>query len=279
MAFIGLFYLPNQLRPGIQFTTFTDGNGHLHETIRDNAGKLYVFKLKHTLDLVLPCYNPAEGWARSVISHIAALQQLLPDTILFIYLVNDGSTQGVKPEDIELLKNTFANFTYLRCPRNRGKGYALRLGAQASQHAFCIFTDIDFPYCPESLVQVYHALQKQKADIAVGVRKQAYYDDVPGIRTSISKLLRFFNKRILRLPVSDTQCGLKGFNQLGRQLFLSTKTDRYLFDLEFMLLASRSPGLQLVPVQVNLRQGIQFRKMGLGLLLAEGKSLLHILSR
>lgn len=227
----------------------------------------------------MPCYNPAEGWATSVISHVAALQQLLPDTVLFIYLVNDGSTQGVKPEDIDLLTSTFSNFTYLRYARNRGKGYALRLGAQASQHPCCIYTDIDFPYCPESLVQVYRTLLEQKADIAVGVRKQAYYDDVPDIRTSISKLLRFFNKRILRLPVSDTQCGLKGFNQLGRGLFLSTKTDRYLFDLEFLLLASRSPDLQLIPVQVNLRPGIQFRKMGLGLLLAEGKSLLHILFR
>lgn len=227
----------------------------------------------------MPCYNPAEGWATSVISHVAALQQLLPDTIIFIYLVNDGSTRGVKPEDIDLLKSTFSNFTYLRYPRNRGKGYALRLGAQASQHPYCIYTDIDFPYCPESLVQVYRTLLEQKADIAVGVRKQAYYDDVPDIRTSISKLLRFFNKRILRLPVSDTQCGLKGFNQPGRQLFLNTKTDRYLFDLEFLLLASRSPDLQLIPVQVNLRPGIQFRKMGLGLLLAEGKSLLHILFR
>jgi glycosyltransferase involved in cell wall biosynthesis len=235
--------------------------------------------LKHTLDLVLPCYNPAEGWAYSVIHHIAALQQLLPDTILFIYLVNDGSTQGVKPEDIALLKDTFSHFTYLRYPRNLGKGYALRLGAQASEHPYCIYTDIDFPYCPESLAQVYHTLRAQKADIAVGVRKQEYYKQVPGIRTSISKLLRSFNKRVLRLPVSDTQCGLKGFNRLGRQLFLSTTTNRYLFDLEFLLLASRSPDLQLLPVQVSLRPGIQFRKMSLALLLAEGKSLLHILFR
>lgn len=232
-----------------------------------------------TLDLVLPCYNPAEGWALSVISQIAGLQQLLPDTTLCIYLVNDGSTRGVNPEDIGLLKNTFSNFTYLCYAQNRGKGYALRLGAQASQHPYCIFTDIDFPYCPASLVQVYRTLVEQKADIAVGVRKRDYYKEVPGIRTSISKLLRFFNKRILRLPVSDTQCGLKGFNRQGRQLFLKTKTDRYLFDLEFMLLASRSPALQLIPVQVNLRPGIQFRKMGLALLLAEAKGLLHILFR
>jgi hypothetical protein len=37
--------------------------------------------------------------------------------------------------------------------------------------------------------------------------------------------------------------------------------------------------LQLIPVQVQLRPGIIFRKMHLGLLLAEGKSLLHILFR
>jgi glycosyltransferase involved in cell wall biosynthesis len=233
----------------------------------------------HTLDLVLPCYNPAEGWATSIISHVEALQQLLPDTILFIYLVNDGSTQGVEPENIALLQHTLVNFTYLDYPRNRGKGYALRLGTNASQHLFCIYTDIDFPYSPESLVQVYRALLEQKADIAVGVRKENYYQQVPGIRAGISKLLKYFNKRILRLPVADTQCGLKGFNRQGRQMFLNTTTNRYLFDLEFMLLASRSPGLQLIPVQVQLRPGIIFRKMHLGLLLAEGKSLLHILFR
>jgi glycosyltransferase involved in cell wall biosynthesis len=233
----------------------------------------------HTLDLVLPCYNPAEGWAKSIISHAVALQERLPDTILFIYLVNDGSTQGVRPEDIALLKESLPNFTYLYYPENRGKGYALRLGTQASQHQYCIYTDMDFPYCQESLVQVYRALTEQKADIAVGVRKEMYYDEVPDMRTSISRLLKSFNKWVLRLPVADTQCGLKGFNRSGRQLFLSTRTNRYLFDLEFILLAARNPELQLAPVPVNLRPGIIFRKMHLNLLLAEGKNLLHILFR
>ena len=45
---------------------------------------------------------------------------------------------------------------------------------------------------------------------------------------------------ILRLKVSDTQCGLKGFGDIGKKVFLETKTDTFLFDLEFLLISQKT---------------------------------------
>ena len=76
------------------------------------------------------------------------------------------------------------------------------------------------------------------ADVAVGVREEAYYAQIPPARRWVSRLLRRLIRHVLRLPVDDTQCGLKGFNETGRHLFLRT-TKRYLFDLEMLFMAAR----------------------------------------
>lgn len=225
------------------------------------------------LDLVLPCYNPSAGWPDVILNNVALLNQLLPETEIFVYLVNDGSSIGIRPEDIQHLEATLPRFTYLRYTPNRGKGFALRQGIQACRHQYCIYTDVDFPYYPEDLAAVYAALRAGNTDVVAGIRDAQYYCNVPGFRAGLSRLLKLFNKRLLRLPVTDTQCGLKGFNATGRAIILKTRIDRYLFDLEFMVRAGKKPGFRLSQVQVKLRPGISFRPLNLFLLVSECRSL------
>jgi glycosyltransferase involved in cell wall biosynthesis len=224
------------------------------------------------LDIVLPCYNPIANWAQNIIQSLAALEKLLPGTLLHVYLVNDGAQHGITDQDIKLLQDTLPQFTYISYPENRGKGYALRQGVSQTTGEYCIYTDIDFPYTEQSLVHVFNALRKEKADIAVGVRDENYYSNVPPARVKISKTLRFFARKLLLLPVSDTQAGLKGFNQKGKAIFLETEIDRYLFDLEFLFEAARNPELKIHPVKVALKPGIVFSKMNSKILMTEGYS-------
>lgn len=232
-----------------------------------------------TVGLILPCYNPLAGWATTITASLERLQALLPTTALHIYLVNDGSTQGVTEADIAQLRATVPHFTYLTYAENHGKGYALRLGITQAQEPICLFTDVDFPYQERSIAALYETLRQEQCDIAVGVRDEAYYAHVPPARRRVSRLLRGLTRNLLRLPVSDTQCGLKGFNSVGRAMFLQTTIDRYLFDLELLFLAARQPQVRVRPVTVSLKPGVVFSILSLRILLTEGRSFLRILWR
>jgi glycosyltransferase involved in cell wall biosynthesis len=226
----------------------------------------------HALDIVLPCYNPIPNWAQNLVNNVNSLRQHLPDATLHLYLVNDGSSKGVTDEDLVLLRENIAFFHYVHYTQNEGKGHALREGVLQTKHEYCIYTDIDFPYTEESFLRVYEALRNKEADIVVGIRDEEYYASVPPTRVKISKTLRFFAKKMLSLPVNDTQAGLKGFNRKGRETFLKTTIDRYLFDLEFLFEANKQKNLRIKGLKVTLRPGIVFSKMNSKILLEEGYS-------
>jgi glycosyltransferase involved in cell wall biosynthesis len=228
------------------------------------------------LDLVLPCFNPIVHWETNLLKSVARIQELLPDTELYVYLVNDGSTKAVDPEKIAKLQSGLSQFQYVSYPENHGKGYALRTGMAETKNDLCIYTDIDFPYTEDSFVAIYRALTGNKpCDIAVGVRDENYYATVPPARVKISKTLRFFAKKLLTLPVDDTQAGLKGFNRKGREIFLQTQINRYLFDLEFIRKAARQKTVSIKPVKVQLKPGIVFSVMNPKILLTESWNLLR----
>ncbi|KAA5548621.1 glycosyltransferase family 2 protein [Adhaeribacter rhizoryzae] len=232
--------------------------------------------LAHQLDIVLPCYNPGKNWVATVIASLTYLQQCLPDTELFIYLVNDGSTTGITPTDIDQLRQSLKNFTYLAYTPNQGKGHALRTGVAAAGHQYCIYTDIDFPYYEKDFLQIYQALRSGQADLVAGVRDKAYYSNIPDVRSRVSKLFRFVLTKTIKLPLYDTQCGLKGFNQRGRELFLKTVTKRYLFDFEFILLAAKAH-LSVSSVQVTLKPNITFGALSFRILATESISYLKLM--
>jgi glycosyltransferase involved in cell wall biosynthesis len=230
-----------------------------------------------SVDLVLPCYNPPAGWVTNLAQRVARATELIPQVQLHVIVVNDGSARGVSAADVDLLARLLPGSRYLTYPQNRGKGYALRYGVQQAQHQLCLFTDIDFPYEETSVAAVLEALLAG-ADVAVGARNTQYYEQVPRGRIIISKLLRHSTRYLLGLAVSDTQCGLKGFNRRGREVFLATTIDRYLFDLEFIFLASRPAArLRVQPVPVQLKPGIVFSRMSPQVLLTEGGSFLKLL--
>ena len=231
-----------------------------------------------TLDLVLPCYNPLPGWERVVVQSVQEIQAQLTDTEVVLYIVNDGSVEGVEESNIDFIRKNIRQFRYIHYEKNQGKGYALRCGVGEGRGDFCIYTDIDFPYSNDSLVALFHRLNDD-VEVAAGVRDEMYYEDVPAFRRYLSKTLRLMLRRFFRLPISDTQCGLKGFTNTGRQIFLKTSINRYLFDLEFIHLAARYFPQKIAPVKVTLKPGIVFSKMNVGLLYREGLNFIQILMR
>lgn len=194
-----------------------------------------------------------------------------------LILVNDGSTRHVGEAQINFIRASISSFHYINYSENRGKGYALRKGVSAAKNDLIIYTDIDFPYTDDSFLAIYEGLL-DGFDVVPGHRGRAYYDKTPFLRKLISKFLRWTLKTFLRLPTDDSQCGIKGFNQVGADVFLDTQIDRFLFDLEFLKLSAKRK-LKIQKAPVELKPNIVFSSVSLTILARESLNFIRVLFR
>ena len=230
-----------------------------------------------TISLILPVYNPAEGWADIVLAKSGELMARNSATDFEIIVVNDGSVTPAYEDGKATLSQSHVKL--IEYTPNKGKGEALRTGVGASLGDLVVYTDIDFPYTIDSVVGIIDILKKKEVNVVVGIKDASYYEHVPPFRKFISKLFRSFIRILFRIPTDDTQCGLKGFDQKGKEIFLRTTIDRYLFDLEFVFLASRDKDISIVTREIKLREDVQFRKMNFGIIRNEVWNFLKILIR
>lgn len=203
------------------------------------------------LEIVIPLYKPVKDWEKNIKERVESLQQFIAQPVNLI-LINDGPSDVVVERGMLFLKKYFSNLIILHSEQNFGKGHALRMGLAQAKSDKIIVTDVDFPFSEDSYIQVYQALQGD-CDIILGKRSHEYYKGLPGSRRIISRLFTKVSGFIIGNKTDgDTQAGIKGMNNNGREAFLKTKTNGYLTDFEFLLLASRSHfKLCAVPVKVE----------------------------
>ena len=215
------------------------------------------------LDLILPCYNPTnDHWHTDLIQNYRRFEAALGNgNRVFLVLVNDGSTTGIALNQIDVLRNQIIDFQYITYKKNKGKGFAVRAGIEASKHSFQVYTDVDFPFELQDMVNLVHQL-RLTADLVLGKRLPVYEKQLPQKRKILSLGSHFFNRYLLNLPFTDTQGGLKGFNAKGKTVFLETQINRFLFDTEFILRATKAPNLKIVEIPISARSGIVLSEMG-----------------
>lgn len=233
--------------------------------------------MQSQIEIVLPCYNPGDNWHKELLGFYDYNNGRY--NISFI-LVNDGSHTEKIIEQLTYLKSRGVEVKFVSYPENKGKGYALRQGVATSAAEFVVYTDVDFPFTNESILSLMHTLIYERCDVVAGYRNENYYQKTMSYyRKILSKTFRFFLKQILGMSVTDTQCGLKGFNQRGKEKFLQTTINRYLFDFEFIHSAEKDKTIVLKTVQVQLKTGIIFSKMKLKVLFQELFNLAFVLVR
>ncbi len=227
-----------------------------------------MVKLTSGLDLILPCWNPSGPWVESLIRHYHEVTTLMGQVPVQLILVNDGSVKNFTQQHIAWLEAAIPGIIIVSYSRNRGKGYAVREGVKRSQHAFQIYTDLDFPFGVNAVKEAYDRLQ-QGLDVVAGERGAAYLRELPRKRRVITRISRFLNRIVLDLKVDDAQAGLKGFNAYGRNILLKTRIDGFLYDSEFLYHAGRRPQAKIGAIAVYCRPGIQFSSFRIKLLLKE----------
>jgi glycosyltransferase involved in cell wall biosynthesis len=230
-----------------------------------------------TTSLVLPCYNPAPQWERNVSESYTNLCAKISGQVEMIIVI-DGNGE-VTNESLAYLNLTIPKLTVVKYEKNRGKGFALREGIKIAKGDLIIYTDIDFPYTIESICNIHKGLADNQYDVGIGVKNDAYYAKVPAIRRFISSFLRALIRIFLSMPITDTQCGLKGFKKEIAPIFLQTTIDRYLFDLEFVRMCFKSKTCRVKAIPVQLNENVSFRKMNYRILFPEMVNFIKLLFR
>jgi glycosyltransferase involved in cell wall biosynthesis len=226
------------------------------------------------LNIIIPIYNPHAGWENQFVDHLLELKKELKETDFTVILVNDGSVTRIN--NIEDIMNRFKYLKYYSYTVNRGKGYAIRYGINNSDADFYIYTDIDFPFGFQIISQTYQILKSSKTNIVIGTRDASYFRLLPMERRIYSFLLKKLNFFVTGFKIKDTQAGLKGLDNRAKKVLAGTKTNTFLFELEF-LKNSLKQGLTFKFINVRCRPKIKFTNFRFRILLKETISLLKLL--
>jgi len=202
------------------------------------------------LSVVIPTYNETRRLAvplRAIAEQLAGLGHPVE-----IVIADDGSTDGTFEQIQALAAEWPVPVRAVRYERNRGKGYALKVGFAHARGERILFTDIDLATPFDELAALEAALGAG-CDIAVGSRKLAGAEirvHQPWLRERMGKVFTWLVRTFLT-DVSDATCGFKLFRgDVGRELFAHLRIEDWAFDAELLLLARRR-GLRVVEVPVR----------------------------
>ena len=230
------------------------------------------------LSVVLPCYNPKPGWHLELGNRYLELKAALPEnTLVEIIVVNDGSTTPFSAASKRYLSRRCPFFRLISYNSNMGKGFAVRKGVTAARGSHIIYTDIDFPYTVADICNVYRRLLNGNTEVVMGIREASYNQQLSLLRRTASNACNYLNKVVLKLPYKDVQSGLKGINAVGRELLLKTTINRFLFDTEFIWMASSYSNIRVDALPVTLRDDVAFTSMSSAVYMKEAGNFCRIL--
>jgi len=213
-------------------------------------------KINSELTIILPIYNPILKWETYLNYSIKKITFFLKDVSFKIIIINDGSCNKLT-DGITYLSQIYQNIEFVSYPNNKGKGYAIRTGLQKANSAYYIYSDWDFPFGEKAVYNTYKVLKNNNTDVVVSKRDRDYYKRLPLFRRLISNCLHCVNFIFLGFKNIDTQAGLKGLNEDAKTIFLTTKTNGFIFEIEFIKKLFNQH-LDLIFLNVHPRKDIHF---------------------
>lgn len=207
---------------------------------------------KIELSLILPCFNEAEHFTKSV----SVIHEVLKKTGLTfeIIFVEDNSKDNTK----ELIKNFIhsqasSQIHAIYHTANQGRGKSVSDGIKKAQGKYVGFIDIDCEISPKYIPDCVDTLKKGY-DVVCG--KRTYQTSFQGlIRALASKAYAFLVKFILKTSLVDTEAGYKFFNRKKILSILDTVKDTgWFWDTEIMVRAEVARfQISFIPVLFNRR--------------------------
>ncbi|MDB4977861.1 MAG: glycosyl transferase, family 2 [Candidatus Peribacteria bacterium] len=183
--------------------------------------------------IVLPCHHCAQ-LCRQVVEGL--LQDFTQNTCEIIIVSDDNSEADTKI--LHALCAAHPNVKALLFDTRLGKGCAVQRGLYAAHGKFVAYLDGDMAISPRHVKDFFSILESDAGvDIVIGNRTSY---ETHAIRKLTSRIYRLLNMILFRLPVRDTQAGIKAFTaDAAKNIFNELTVYGYAFDIEVLVLAVR----------------------------------------
>jgi glycosyltransferase involved in cell wall biosynthesis len=210
-------------------------------------------KSRGLTSIIVPAYNEATVIQRSLARLTQVLEISVPNYEVIV--VDDGSDDSTASL-VAVIASDEPRVRLESYQPNKGKGHALRHGFSTAKGEVVVFFDGDLDIDPESVPVLIQQMEVGHYDVMVASKmhkdSQVVY---PWTRRFTSRCFYLFVWLLLRIPVKDTQVGLKVFkgHVLDSVMHLP-RVDGFAFDAELLALVHQA-GFRIGegPVQINYR--------------------------
>ena len=211
------------------------------------------------ISIVIPAYNEAARLGASLRVIVAYLSDQRAESELIV--VDDGSIDNTAQIAEQSLADCGAVVTQvIRYEKNRGKGYAARMGLLAAQANIALFSDADLSTPITETPKLVEPIRTGECDLTFGSR--ALDRRLIGVhqtwrREQGGRVFNLIVRLATGLPFWDTQCGFKAFRMnVCRPLIEAAHIDRFGFDVELIYLSHLAQlRLREIPVRWDHSEG------------------------
>lgn len=207
------------------------------------------------LSVIVPAYKQEATIKHDLEGIIATLEEGLRDMDFEVICVVDGILDETLKEAKKVNSSKLRIFAY---KENSGKGYAVRFGMSKAKGDLISFLDSGMDISPKGIMMLMAHMEWYNADIIVGSKRHPVsMVNYPFLRKILSVGYHLGAKLLFRLPLTDTQSGIKIFRRdVVEKILPRLLVKRYAMDIE-MLAVARYLGFRRIyeaPIEVRFNQ-------------------------
>lgn len=213
------------------------------------------------ISVVIPAFNEGERIERCIRETVETMEEL--GQPYEIVVVDDGS-QDSTLDVARLAAQRYPRVRVMESSVNLGKGSALIRGAHAALGSLTLFMDADLEVHPRQVRVLLETLEREDADVVIASKLHPDSKiDYPTKRRILSFGYYLFVRLFFRLPVHDTQTGLKLYrHSVLLRVVPRLLVKRFAHDLEALVNVHRL-GYSIVEAPVVVTRERPFPRVGI----------------
>ena len=209
---------------------------------------------KEKISIIIPVYNEAERIAHNIAKIREKLSYISLNREFLLVIVDDGSIDNTE----KILLDDPSNFVLHQS--NQGKGAAFINGYKriaGEKGDYIVLMDSDLQIDIFDLEAFFNIMTVYNAPVVIGNKRHHYsYTHYTLIRRIVSWTYNLMCRLLFRIPLRDTQCGMKLFKRAALETIIpKLLVKRFAFDLE-LIVALREKNIRIADAPVNVAKQI-----------------------